>query len=52
MPLGIGSELWEFKPCADPVCGMPSALYRSGALRLGDIVMPRAIGAASCGLTP
>jgi hypothetical protein len=27
IPLGIGSELWEFKPCAEPVCGEGDALY-------------------------
>jgi hypothetical protein len=44
MPLGIGSELCVFKPCADPVCGKRPGLNLIGAVPLGGIVMPLRIG--------
>lgn len=55
IPRGIGSELCEFKPCDDPVCGMLPESFDNGAL--GDrplfrIVMPLGIDSELCVFTP
>jgi len=51
MPLGIGSELCVFKPCADPVCGTRlgcDTIGVPGDRPLFFITMPLGIGSELC----
>lgn len=52
MPLGIGSELWVFTPCDEPVRGTFPGLYLGRDTLLGVIAMFLGIGSELCGFAP